>query len=248
MTPEQTERELFRRMLDAGRDCPPIETLERLLAPDAPRDLVEHLESCSYCRTEVELLRTFYAEPRNEAESEAIRTITERLRRMPPFVVATAPAQSTEPWWRWLFQTRWLSPAAMAMAGVLIAVAVGVEWRQSGRPEIHAPNPQGQGALRSGSFEVIFPTGDLREVPTAIRWQPATGAMRYEVRLLEVDRHEVWKTTAADPQADIPAQVQALILPAKTLVLEITALDAAGREVARSEPARFRLLQKVYTR
>jgi hypothetical protein len=134
------------------------------------------------------------------------------------------------------------------MAGVLIAVAVGVQWRQSVSPEIHAPGPAGQVVLRSGAFDVIAPAGDIREVPQEIRWQPVAGAVQYEVRLLEVDRHELWKTTASNPQADVPSQVRAMIVPSKTLLIQVVAFDGAGRRIAAAEPERFRLLQDVYKR
>lgn len=242
-----SERELYRQALAPGKDCPPINNLDRLLEPNAPRDLALHVASCCYCRTELELLRVFQAAPRSEAEAEAVQAITAKLQARLPQIVPV-PAAGSEPWWRRLFQAPWLSPAAMAMAGVLIAVAAGVEWRHSGAPEIHAPNPPEQAVLRSGTFHVMFPAGDIREVPREIRWQPVAGAAQYELRLLEVDRHELWKATASKPQADLPPQVQALIVPAKTLLWEVVALDGTGRKLAESEPARFRLLQNVYTR
>ena len=52
---------------------------------------------------------------------------------------------------------------------------------------------------------------------------------------------------AATPRIDLPASVEDLIVPAKTLLVQIAAFDATGNKVAESEIIRFRLSQNVYT-
>jgi hypothetical protein len=136
----------------------------------------------------------------------------------------------------------WLSPAAVAVAGVLILVAVGLQWRSS-QPALHAPAAADE-PLRSNRIAAISPAGDLGRVPTEIQWQPAPSAARYEVRVLEVDGAELWKSDTGATRIDLPPDVRARIVPAKTLLWRITAYDARGRFVAESNNVHFRLLQK----
>jgi hypothetical protein len=238
-----SEREILREALRPGKNCLPVEKLELCVdAAATPRELAQHLESCAYCRAELDLLRSF-CEPVRAGEAEAVRMVAERL-HSPRIVQSAAPA----PWWKSIFQVRWLSPAAIAMAGVLIAIAVGIQWRHSVAPQLHAPGQPEEDVLRSGSLSVMAPAGDLQTVPDQIRWQTVPGAARYQVRLLEVDHAELWNNSTAESQLDIPPQVRSKIVPAKTLLLHVLAFDSSGRKVAESELVRFRLLQKVYTR
>ena len=247
MSPSSSERDVLRQALTAGSDCPPIEKLELLLEAAPPPDLARHVESCPHCRTELDLLRVFRTAPRDEGETDAVRRIAARLQSPIPEVAHARP-DVREPWWKAIFATRWLSPVAIAAACALIAIAVGIQVRHGSAPGLSTPGAAESEVLRSGSFNVIAPLGDTAEVPQTIRWQAVPDAVRYEVRLLEVDRHELWKTTTTLPQAEIPTPLQAAIVPAKTLLLRVTAFDGSGRKLAESEPAKFRLLQKVYKR
>jgi hypothetical protein len=233
------EREALRAALGPGNDCPPIEQLEALV--DHPASalpaLAQHVESCTYCKTEVSLLRRFQSGDLDEPEQEPVRQITERLRAQPVTV-------SRQPWWKTIWTVRWLSPAALAMAAVLIFLAVGLQWRTS-QPGLHAPT--GQEVLRSNAISVIAPSGDLQQIPNEIRWQSAAAAVRYEVRLMEVDYTNLWKADTVETRIELPSQVRAQILPAKTLLCQVTAFDGSGHIVAESNIVRFRLLQNVYT-
>jgi hypothetical protein len=90
---------------------------------------------------------------------------------------------------------------------------------------------------------VIAPSGNLRRAPSEIRWQAAPNAVRYEARLLEVDGAELWKAETAENRIEFPAAVRARVVPAKTLLCQVSAFDASGHRVAQSEAVRFRLLQ-----
>jgi hypothetical protein len=229
-------REALRGALQPGKACPPPEQLESAKG-------LRHAESCAYCRTELELMRVFQTAPRDEEEAAAVRLIADRLR---PVAAPVIPLPS--PWWKQFLTARWLSPVAMAAACALIAVAVGLEWRHSRAPGLGGLNPATQEVLRSGSINGIAPAGDIAAAPKEIRWEGVTAAARYSVQLSEVDGHELWSTSTTAPRAEVPAAVQSLMVPAKTLLLRVTAIDAAGRNVAQSEPVRLRVLQNVYSR
>lgn len=243
------ERELLQHSLGPGKDCPPIERLELCLSADtASAELKQHVDGCTYCRTELEMLRQFEAGPRDAAEAAAARAISDRLAaRLPGVYGMPARVPESDPWWKRVFQVRWLAPAALAMAGVLIAIAVGIQMRHRNAPGLDIETT-GQDVYRSGAVSVIAPVGDLREMPAEIQWQPVNGAVSYDVRVMEVDQTELWKSTAMGTHIDLPKSVQSRIVPAKTLLLQVTARDSAGRKLAESETVRFRLLQKLYTR
>lgn len=241
MADEPAGRDLIRNAMGPGRDCMPVEMLEQCVDPASiPPDLAGHLDSCAYCRAELELLRSFLRAP-NSDEAKAVRMITKRM-QLPGSAAKPAPFS----WWKGLFHIRWLSPAAVAMAGVLFAVAVGLEWRHGTEPRINVPNQPETEVLRSGSISVIAPLGDLTEVPNRIAWQPVSGAAQYQVRLLEVDRTQLWNTSTSATEAEIPAAIRSKVVPAKTLLIQVSAMDHSNRKLAESDFVRFRLLQNVY--
>jgi hypothetical protein len=205
---------------------------------------MRHLESCGYCRTELDLLRSFHAGPRDAAEAEAVRLVTDRLRtpRLP------LGEDASDPWWRRIFQMPRLSPALVVAASLLIAVAVGVQWRRGSAPYLHVPSQPGQEVLRSGTVRIVTPAGDIKVRPTMIQWQPVQDAIRYRVSLLEVDHTEIWRASTTASQLDIPASEEAKIVPAKTLLLQVVAFDSSGRKLAESQFVAFRLLQSIYAR
>lgn len=246
MSETSWDREILRQSLAAGRDCPPIEMLESLLDQDASSvELAQHVETCAHCLTELNLLRSFQTEPRDQEEANAVRLIESRLR---PVVDARIPVEASQPWWKQLFTARWLSPVAIAAACALIAIAIGVQLRHAPAPTLTAMNRTGEEVLRSGAVNILAPLGDVAEVPATVRWQPVPDAVQYQVRLLEVDRNELWKTTVSSAEANIPQQAQLSIVPAKTLLLVVTAMDSSGRKIGESQASTFRLLQKVYKR
>ena len=244
-----SDRQQLRSALGLGADCPPVEQLELLLdtARNAPPALASHVESCTYCRAELSLLRRFQSDDLEESEKEPVRLVTERLAARAGEIIPGRPTWAArEPWWKALWSTPWPSAAALAMAGVLIALAVGLQWRHS-QPGLHPPASSDQEVLRSNRISILSPAGDLRQVPQEVRWQAAPGAAKYDVRLLEVDGTEIWRADTSADRITLPPSVRVRIVPAKTLVWRVTASDASGHVVAESNTVRFRLLQNVYT-
>ena len=243
-----SDRPQLRSALGPGSDCPPIEQLESLLdsAADVPPALAHHAESCAYCRAELNLLRRFQSEDLDESEKEPVRLVTERLAARAEQIIPARPTVAArEPWWRTFWTSPWPSAAAIAMAGVLIVLAVGLQWRHS-QPILHPPTGSNQEVLRSNLLSILSPVGDLRRAPQEVRWQAARGAAKYEVRLLEVDGSELWRAATAEDHIMLPSSVRLRIVPAKTLLCQVTAVDASGHVVAESSTVRFRLLQNVY--
>lgn len=233
------EDELLRGALGPGKECPP---LEQLLTVTAASDLARHLETCAYCRTELALLQRFSSDELDEAEREPVRIVTERLRSPG----RPAEAHTREPWWRTFWRMPWVAPAVLAAAATALLLTFGISWRH-GAPELLAPGA-GQEILRSGAIALAAPVGDLKELPAEFRWEAVPGAVKYHVRLMEVDRTEVWSADSADNRMPVPGEARSLIVPHKTLLWDVTALDAQTRSIAQSAASRFRFLQNPNNR
>jgi hypothetical protein len=205
--------------------------------------MTAHLETCSHCQTELALYQSFEAARIEPEEAGAVDEISARLR-------ARTPAAAVRP--RWLNMrlnmraASWFTPAALTAAGVLVAVAIGLEMRHGAAPPLHPlSTPQ---IMRSTAVTVVAPVGDLETTPAQIQWQPVPGAAQYRVRLLEVDRNELWSSMTAGHSIDLPAAIRALLVPGKTVLCEVTALNSTGATIAYSGPVRFRVLQNIHTR
>jgi hypothetical protein len=246
---ETSGQRILRAALGPGKSCLPDEQLEKLATEDSHPEpaQAEHIQSCGYCKTQLQLLREFSAGTLRESETEAVQLITARLReRSDEIFDRPRVPEQPESWWKTLWRTPWLRPAAVALAAVSVVVVLSLQMR-NGPPGIHTPRPEEE-VLRSNAISVLAPAGDIREVPNEIRWQPAPHAVTYQVRLLEVDGAELWKAETTSDRIDLPAAIRASVAPAKTLQCEVQAFDASGNRVAQSGPVRFRLLQGIYKR
>jgi hypothetical protein len=136
---------------------------------------------------------------------------------------------------------RW-APAALAFAGALMVMGIGIEWQRSGRPALESGGGNGAEVFRSHTLAMVSPTGDLAKAPDEARWEAAQSAASYKIRLLEVDGNELWSAQTAGTAMTFPANIRALMAPAKTLLCTVAAYDASGKKIAESEAARFRVL------
>jgi hypothetical protein len=117
--------------------------------------------------------------------------------------------------------------------------------RQSAVPALH-PGDQGREVLRSSTLTLTAPVGDLSEAPDEIAWQAVAGAVKYQVRLLEVDRTPLWQAETDAARVALPSGVRNRIVPAKTLLCEVAAFDGAGAKIADSEAVRFRITPSIH--
>ncbi len=248
MPNRESDDELIVRALRGVNDCPPLEELERLLEKgrsDAVQ-LQQHVDGCSHCQTELQMLRSFTSNEVEPQEAQAVATIAARLKSRPSGIVAAHSAVlEHRSWWKSMVAMPWLTPVAAMAALLLVAAGVGLQLRQrQPRLDTHISGPE---ILRSSSIAILSPIGDVREKPSNILWEAAPNAARYRVRLMEVDRVELWSADTTGARIELPAGAEAFIVPAKTLLIQVAAFDATGTKIAESEPARFRFLQKLYT-
>jgi hypothetical protein len=235
------EEDAFREALGATKDCPPLEELERLASGQSQTgaDFSRHVKSCSYCQTELHLLQSFQTD--EGSASREVQKMTAELARRSKEIFQPTAEQVKVPWWRSFGAMRRLAQASLAVGLVLVVGGVVLQFRSSHEPLSRIET--GQEVLRSGEFAVISPAGDLPERPTEIRWKKVPNAAIYRVRLLEVDRAELWKAETTEDHIVLPASVRERIVPAKTLFCEVSAFDAANNNVGNTGLVRFRLLQ-----
>jgi hypothetical protein len=246
MPNREPDDELLAAALAGAHDCPPLEDLERLLNEAAPSALKRHVDACSHCQTELQLLRSFTSDRVAESERAAVDAIAARLRTGSAAVSSVRGAvDKDQSWWKRLLAVRWLTPATAALAVALLVTGVTVELRRGRRPSLDTATERTE-VLRSSAIAVLSPIGDVREKPAEIRWEAVPNSTRYRVTIMEVDHTELWSVETPTPWTDLPAGVKNLIVPAKTLLIQIAAFDAAGNTMAESETVRFRLLQNVY--
>jgi hypothetical protein len=247
MSNREPDDELLAAALAGARDCPPLEDLECLLTEGAPAPLKRHVDGCSHCQTELQMLRSFISNEVAEHEKAAVDSIATRLRAGSTAIPAVRRGvEEHHSWWKRILAVRWLTPATAALALAMVVAGVTIELRRGRQPSLDTAIG-GTEVLRSSAIAVLSPIGDLREKPAEIRWEAAPNAARYRVRIMEVDRTELWSQETTTPRIDLPASVENVIVPAKTLLIQIAAFEATGGKVAESETVRFRLLQNLYT-
>lgn len=239
--------ELLAAALAGAHDCPPLEDLERLLNEEISASLKRHIDTCAKCQSELHMLRSFASNEVAEHERAAVDSILARLTTPSPAGLGARRAtEENHSWWSRLLAVRGLVPATAALAVSLVVAGITIELRRATQPSLETAGG-GSEVLRSSTIAILSPIGDVREKPTEIRWEAAPNATRYYVRIMEVDGTELWRHETQTPRIDLSPDVENLIVPAKTLLVQVGGFDATGTKLAESETVRFRLLQNVYT-
>ena len=222
----------WKEVLAAGPDCVPLDRLAETELVAVERT---HVDSCPRCQAERALLMAFEAAEPSADEGAAVEWIArETKRRVFPEVGVVEPRQARGG--HWFRLPAWATSMAAAVA---IAWGVYLVVRAPG-PEVVVGEP---GAVyRAAGVELVSPVGEVPVVPGEVRWQPLGGAARYQVRVLEVDGTEIWRTTTSEVSAALPEAVRAAAKPARTLTWSVSALDSSGRVIGEPGTASFRVV------
>jgi hypothetical protein len=223
----ESARGTWRRDLAPTADCVPLDRIGDALDP---RERA-HVQTCARCQAELELWRAFERdEPLTTPHDEAaVHRIAARAHHHVMSIPVAGATSTRRP-------ASWFAVAA----AVVLAVAAAVLLRDAS-PEIGLL-PTESGASRSGTIEVERPVGDVQDVPHEFVWAPIRGATHYELRLMEVDRNVLWSASTESSRLTAHPDLTSWAVPMKTLLWEVIARDARGGVLARSEPARFRVI------
>jgi hypothetical protein len=223
--------------------CPGVELL--LTGIDrADPEIIRHTGSCAFCARELRLFESFRSGEIADSDASAINAITARLESRAGEIIPAPPAAA--PWWKSLYAARGSGPALVAIGASVLLGVIGIELRSMHPPPLNTIQ-SGAEVFRSPAIvSIVSPSGDVSKPPASIAWVGIPGATSYRVRVTEVDGHELWSAVTTNPSAALPTDIKAKIVPAKTLLLDVTAFDPAGRKIASSETTRFRFLQPFY--
>jgi hypothetical protein len=198
---------------------------------DAPSESERrHIAACAHCEAEVALWEQFEAQQPSAEEGAAVQWIAAEVsRRRNPG--ALPPLRSL---WAGWFGIRGIVGVAAAL--VLMVGLTYIAWDRE--PAI--TSPAANNVYRSARLAVIGPIGDVKQVPNlALKWSSLDGAVRYDVRILEVDGTLLWHASTAASEVALPSTVISRLVPGKAVTWEVTAYDRGGAVVAASGTQRI---------
>lgn len=224
--------EVLKQALQRGPGCPPL--TELLESADRFR---EHIHGCPACQTEVAAFQRFSDEPQTASERAAVRAIV-ASQTLPGRVPAAKPSA-----WSRFLSPAWMGGAAMALAAIVFAVGIGSQWTAR-----HTGTDAGleTGQMRSQSVNITSPHGDLETMSREIRWQPVVGAAAYAVTVSEVDRTVLIYENVTSSAFVLPDPTYTLVMSGKTILVNVTALDAAGKQTAASGFITFHVIPQSH--
>lgn len=238
MADNKTALKMWQEAASAGKDCLPLETLEKL-AENASADpkAAAHVESCAHCQTELSMLKSFEAATPSADEGAAVGWIVAQLQRQ-----QAAPARQSSvarvSFWRSFFRVPYMAGAA-AMIAVL---ALGISLYNSGGREHTGPGqPGGNIGVYRGNFKLLSPTGDLAQAPTEFRWEAVPGAASYKVELTDVVGQSLASATSTQPQLAATPEMKAAMHAGTPVNWKVTAYDASGKSIADSPKGNFKI-------
>jgi hypothetical protein len=234
--PDSNEDRVLRGALGRTEECLPVERLESLDATARA-----HVDHCTYCQNELALLLEFRdAAPRPEEAADLAWMQSELERRLAPAPATTSTNlwSKAAAWFQQAFPSRGWAAVPVA-AGLLLLVAGGMYLRTG---EERLRPPAGDQVWRSQSFMAIAPVGDVASPPTELQWDGVPGASQYLVRVMEVDRKEIWRGEAAATRITLPAEIRSQMVAGRSFLWTVTARDSAGSTVAETALQTFHIL------
>ena len=229
-------REELERQLQPTPHCIPIERLGDALTK-VERD---HLAVCARCQAELALWQSFADSTPVPDENGAVEWVASELhRRRAESRTGSAGAVTAN----WL--TRLGSRTLVAVAASVLLALAYVAWDPE--PEIDEPQ-SAQHDRRTTRVEVVAPLGDLKTAPKELIWVAVDGAVRYDVRVLEIDGNILWSAFSSVARVDLPAAVTSQFVPGKSIDWQVAALDIDGAPLAVSGTQRFRVLVDAASR
>ena len=241
----EDEDRILRAALRPTDACLPVEQLGRYadgaLAVPERTAAEQHIRTCLSCQAELALLREMTTISVRSDEAALVRdAAVDRDQRSVETAADRAAASS--PSWRRFGTFRVGAAAAVALIGIVAGSSYLFQSRQA--PVLPSEVTTGDDATRSLSIRLRGPVGEQQEAPQRFEWLGVDRAVSYHVRLMTVDRQELWSMSTSALAVDLPSAVQASIAPGRTLLWDVTAYGARGEPVAESGTQSFRVVPR----
>ena len=231
---------MWQSAVSSTEDCLPLEVLERMTeSSSAEPKAAAHLADCPRCQTELSMLKSFESSVPAEGEGAAVAWIAAQLQRKQN-AQSVKPVVARVSFWRSMFRVPYLAGAA-ALAVVL---ALGVSLHNAGNQE--GPARVGRGSynhndFRAGAIHLKSPIGDLNQAPAEFRWEAMNGASSYSIELKDAIGTVLATAQSKQNVLAVTPEMKANMLSGKPLKWKVTALDAAGNEIANSTGGDFKV-------
>jgi len=238
------ESDAWRKAAISTGECLSIEDLDRYRLADFPPERMDaaraHLAACPRCDAELELLTRFQEASPSTSESDDAAWVAARLKSRQKEIFRPE-SQARSSGWESLLAAFRMRGAAAALASLVVVAGVAWLYRRPSAPELDPGAVAGPGVYRSDAIEVLGPLGDAASAPSLFRWTPHPGAASYEIRLLAVDKTELWKGSATAPPLAVPDDARRAMSPSRTLFWEVRAFDGSGAVLAQSGLREFKV-------
>lgn len=222
----------------ATKECLPLEALERMIDnPSRDAKAAAHLAGCAHCQTELAMLKNFEQSTPSADEGAAVAWIAAQLERRQNAPVAQQNIARV-PFWHTMFRVPYMAGAA-ALAAVLI---VGISLYHGNSDGPGRINPGlGNGQFRSGAVHLVSPIADQTNAPAKFNWDAVQGASSYTVELKDVAGITLASAKSSQNVLPVTPEMRANMTSGKPLKWKVTALDAAGKEIANSSTEDFKV-------
>jgi hypothetical protein len=246
MADNTTNQKMWQSAVSSTADCLPLEVLEKMTETSSAVDqkaadqkAAAHLTDCPNCQTELSLLKNFEASVPSADEGAAVAWIAAQLQRKQNAQVVK-PAVARVSIWRAMFRVPYLA----GVAALAVVLALGVSLHHSGNQENPAKIGGGSdnvSGFRAGAIHLKSPVGNLPQAPVEFRWEAFPGASSYSIELRDAIGTVLATKTTKENVIVVTPEMKANMASGKPLKWKITALDAAGNEIANSTGGDFKI-------
>jgi anti-sigma factor RsiW len=206
---------------------PDIETLEKFLMGKLDEREFEtvrrHLRTCALCGLELKRLQRFATIDSDEDLSRSAEWIYARRKLENVFAEKIAPAAPCDPHARKrrasgaIRAARWLVPAAVAAAGLIIVAIVArhetVTVREPARRVMRGAPPARYG------IELVEPSGEIRATPAVFKWKSERDDSRFTLEIFTPALASVYRAENIAGSSWTPPDTLATILKPNIIYL-----------------------------
>lgn len=229
---------MWHEAASATKDCLPLEVLERMTEnASADPGAAAHLSDCPHCQTELAMLKNFEQSTPSADEGAAVAWIAAQLQRNQSAPVAQQQIARV-PFWRTMFRVPYLAGAAALVAVLVLGISV-YNGNIGGPGKINSGI--GSGNFRSGAIHLVSPVSDINQAPQEFRWDAVSGASSYSIELKDVAGITLASAKSTQNVLPVTPEMRANMSSGKPLKWKVTALDAAGKEIANSSLEQFKI-------